>query len=179
MFLNSANNLVLFIFRVLCTQRSNMTQENWSIVIQTLLVFRRKDLCEAKHDVVCVWNFAQNWTLWGGGKSSLQIWGKSSLPIWGKSSLPNSGGGKSSLQIWCKSSLLIYPQITKYQLHQIVGFTPPEIRQWRFTPNLQWRFTPPQSVQFWAKFQTHATSCFASQRSFLRKTNNSSLGILW
>ena len=32
-----------------------------------LLVFRRKDLCEAKHDVVCVRNFAQNWTIWGGG----------------------------------------------------------------------------------------------------------------
>ena len=32
----------------------------------SLLVFRRKDLCEAKHDVVCVLNFAQNWTIWGG-----------------------------------------------------------------------------------------------------------------
>ena len=25
--------------------------------------------------------------------------------------------------------------------------------------------------RFWAKFRTHTTSCFASQRSFLRKTN--------
>ena len=79
--------------------------------MKILLVFRRKDLCEAKHDVVCV-KFCSNLTLWGGGKSSLPIWAKSSLPIWGKSSLPISGGGKSSL--------LIYLQITKYQLHQIV-----------------------------------------------------------
>ena len=56
-------------------------------------------------------------------------------------------GGKSSLQIWGKSSLPIYPQITKYQLHQIIcTIYPPQNRQGRFTPNLQWRFTPPQIV---------------------------------
>ena len=42
---------------------------HWLFESETLLVFRRKDLCEAKHDVVCVWNFAQNWKIWRGGKS--------------------------------------------------------------------------------------------------------------
>ena len=84
-----------------------------------LLVFRRKDLCEAKHDVVCL-KFCSNLTiLGGGGKSSLQIWGKSSLPIWGKSSLPILGGGKLYRRFTLKSPSISYTKSS-------VRFTPPK-----------------------------------------------------
>ena len=77
--------------------------------IACFLVFRRKDLCEAKHDVVCL-KFCSNLTIWGGGgKSSLPIWW---LQIWGKSSLPISGGGVNHhCQFGCNWYLMIWGQI--------------------------------------------------------------------
>ena len=68
----------------------------WYAMSSCFLVFRRKDLCEAKHDVVCVWNFAQNWTIWGGVNRTRQFGGKSSVwftppksssPIWSHGTL--------------------------------------------------------------------------------------------
>ena len=107
-----------------------------------LLVFRRKDLCEAKHDVVCVRNFAQNWTILGGGKSTLPIWW---LQIWGKSSLPIFGGGgvNRHCRFGCNWYLMIWGQIGSDDLPPL-----PRNQQGRLTPNLQspnrqCRFTPP------------------------------------
>ena len=54
----------------------------WLVNNTTWLVFRRKDLCEAKHDVVCVWNFAQNWTIWGGVNRTWRFEGKSPSTIY-------------------------------------------------------------------------------------------------
>ena len=74
-------------------------------------------------------------------------------------------GGKSYRQFTLKLPSTIYPKSS-------VRFTPPKLPGKIFPSNHQVRFTPPQIIQFWAKFQTHTTSCFASQRSFLRKTND-------
>ena len=52
---------------------------------------------------------------------------------------------------------------------------PPKLPGKICSSNCQGWFTTPQIIQFWAKFQMHTTSCFASQRSFLQKTNHSYL----
>ena len=76
------------------------------------------------------------------------------------------GGVNCTDNLPLKSPSTIYPKSS-------VRFTPlPESPGKIYPSNCQVWFNPPQIVQCWAKFQTHTTSCFASQRSFLRKTNN-------
>ena len=70
-------------------------------------------------------------------------------PMWPNRTWRFLGGGKSYRRFTLKSPSTIYPQIACTI------------------------YPPLQIVQFWEKFQTHTTSCFASQRSFLRKTNYS------
>ena len=93
--------------------------------------------------MLCVWNFAQIWHFGGGGKSSLPIWAKSSLPIW---------GGKSSLPI--------YPQITKYQLHQIVcTIYPPKIGKYDLPQIGSDNLPPPKSSSpIWSHGTFYLTS---------------------
>ena len=67
-------------------------------------------------------------------------------PMWPNRTWRFLGGCKSYRRFAIKSPSMIYPK----------------------SPSM---IPPPKIVQFWAKFQTHTTSCFASQRSFLRKTN--------
>ena len=81
-------------------------------------------------------------------------------------------------QVWftLKSSVWFTPQIvcTIYP-PKLPGPIYPQIVCTIYPSNHLYDLTPPQIVQFWAKFQTHTTSCFASQRSFLRKTNNAKI----
>ena len=89
-------------------------------------------------------------------------------PMWPHKIWQFRGGGVNRTDdLPLKSPSTIYPKSS-------VRFTPPPPKSpGKICPsNRQGRFTPPQIIQFWAKFQTHTTSCFASQRSFLRKTNN-------
>ena len=84
-------------------------------------------------------------------------------------------------QFWGgKSYRWFTPQITKYDLPQIVCMIhPPKIAREDLPLKSPSTIYPPQIVQFWAKFQTHTTSCFASQRSFLRKTNFGGVNCTW
>ena len=129
----------------------------------------------------------------GGGKSSLLIWGKLSLLI--------LGGGKSCRRFTLKSSSISYTKLSVRFTPppKSAGTIYPKSAVMIY-PNWQWRFTPspppksagtiypksavmiypppqicsddlPQICKIEQNFR-HTTSCFASQRSFLRKTKN-------
>ena len=115
-----------------------------------------------------------------GGKLYRRFTLKSPSTIYPKSSVWFRGG-KSYRWFTLKSPSTISggksyrwftPQIAKYDLPQIVCMIyPPEIAREDLPLKSSVRFTPPKSSDFEQNFR-HTTSCFASQRSFLRKTNN-------
>ena len=89
-----------------------------------LLVFRRKDLCEAKHDVVRL-KFCSKLTIWGGG-------------------------GKSSRRFALKSPSTIYPKSPRTILGGGVNHPDdlPSKSTWRFGVNRTWQFEGKLSGQF-------------------------------
>ena len=108
------------------------------------LVFRRKDLCEAKHDVVCL-KFCSNLTLGRGGVNvTADFGGKSSLQIWGKLSLPILGGVIVTADLPSNHQVSVTPN-RLYDLPPLksAGMIYPKSAVTIY-PNLQWRFTPPK-----------------------------------